>query len=258
MTRREASEKIFNYIRENNFKPIDIKYGNGYFVFDMGNDGVVHFNIKGLYGWKFAMWIETNPDKLISENGKKFPAIQFFCQHKLNINKFKPSRSFFLKNFYLEDIEECFGFYHIRDMIQMIKRHPFISFAMDAYEDKFYNKSYIGCYLDMKFYRIKQSIKEWSEDTWIRVWHGSKVWFLNKYNVVDTAKLVDQNSDGWKVSPRYEMRIHFKKISDSENEQENAEIKMLDRWFRKNYYNNMYLELTRDGIKERYIYQMND
>lgn len=258
MTRREVAEKIFNYIRENKFEPINIQYGNGYFIFDMGDDGVVHFNIKGLHGWKFAMWIETDSEKLKSKNGEKFPAIQFFCQHKLNIDKFKPSRSFFLKNFYLEDIEGRFGFYHIINMIQMIKRHPFISFTMDAYEDNFYNKSYIRCYLHMKFYRIKRSIKEWSEDTWIRVWHGSKVWFLNKYNVVDTAILIDRNSDGWKVSPRYEMRIHFKKISDSDNEQENAEIKMLDRWFCKNYYNNMCLELTRDEIEGRYIYQMND
>lgn len=260
MTRREAAEKIFNYIRENKFKPINIQYGNGYFIFDMGDDGVVHFSIDGLYGWKFAMWIETNPEKLKSENGRNYPAIQFFCQHKLNIDKFKPSRSFFLENFDLEDIDSdhTWRFCNIRDMLQMIKRHPFISFTMDAYQDRFYNKSYIRCYIDMIFFRTKKCIKEWYKDTWIQLWHGSKVWFVNRYKVVDSAKLVDQNSDDWKVSPRYVMRVHFKKIFDNENEQENEEIKMLDRWFRKNYYDNMSLELTRDGINGRYSYQIND
>lgn len=260
MTRREAAEKIFDYIRENKFEPIDIKYGNGYFIFDMGNDSVVHFNIKGLYGWKFAMWIETDPEKLERKNGENYPAIQFFCQHKLNIDKFKPSRSFFLEKFDLEDIKfyDTWMYGCIKDMLQMIKRHPFISFTMDAYQDKFYNKSYIGCYVNIKFYRMKKSIKEWYKDTWIRVWHGSKVWFLNRYNVVDTVKLVDKNSEEWKVSPRYEMRIHFKKISDDENEQNNAEIRILDRWFHKNYYDNMNLQLTRDGTKGEYSYKMND
>ena len=68
MTRREAAEKVFNYIRENKFEPTNIQYGDGYFIFDMGADGVVHFKIKGLHGWKFAMWIETDVEKLKRES----------------------------------------------------------------------------------------------------------------------------------------------------------------------------------------------
>lgn len=260
MTRREAAEKVFDYIRKNKFKPINIKYGNGYFIFDKGEDGVVHFNIKGLHGWKFAMWINTNEEELKNENGKDYPAIQFFCQHKLNIDKFKPSRSFFLEEYSLKDIDSDFDgvFWNIKNMLQMIKRHPFVAFTMDCCEDSCYNKSYILCYLDMKIYRIKRKIKEWWEDTWVKIWHGSKVWFVNRYKVVDKAELIDKNDGYWKISPRYDMRIHFKVISEDENEQQMAEINMLDTWFRKNYYGNMNLELTRDGIKGRYSYQMKD
>ena len=50
MTRREISEKVLTYIKENGFVPYDIQYGDGYFIFDMGEDGVVHFKIKGLRG----------------------------------------------------------------------------------------------------------------------------------------------------------------------------------------------------------------
>ena len=57
MTRREAAEKVFSYIRKNNFEPINIQYGNGYFIFDKGEDGVVHFNIKELHGWKLFFLI---------------------------------------------------------------------------------------------------------------------------------------------------------------------------------------------------------
>lgn len=259
MTRRDTAEKIFQYIRDNKYEPINIQYGNGYFMFDMGEDSVVHFNIKGLHGWEFAMWVETNPDKLKIENSKERPAIQFFCQHRLNIDKFKPSRSFFLEEFSLDDIKsyDTWVSLCIRNMFQMIKRHPFISFTMDGREDKFYNKSYIGYYLDRKIYKIKSNIKEWCNNIWIKVWHGSKLWLINRYKVVGTAKLIDQNSDdGWEVSPRYEIRIHFRQISDNEDEQCDAETKMLNRWFHKNDYNNMGLSLTRDGIESPYRYQM--
>lgn len=262
MTRREAAEKVFQYIRENKFEPINIQYGDGYFIFDMGTDGVVHFNIKGLHGWEFAMWIETDAEELKREenrkDGKDYPAIQFFCQHELNIDKFKPSRSFHLVEISLEDIESNnnWMFYEIKDMLQMIKRHPLIAFTMDAEQDRYCNHSYLKCYLDMKSYRTKQRIKEWWNDTWTKIWHSSKVWFVNRYKVVDKAEFVDKNDNDWKIYPRYDMRIHFKKISDDEDVQETAEIRMLDFWFHKNSYNNMSLDLRRDGIEGTYCYPM--
>lgn len=256
MTRREAAEKIFNYIKENKFTPTNIEYGNCYFIFDKGNDGVVHFNIKGLRGWRFAMWIETDAEKLKNDSGDDYPAVQFFCQHSLNIDKFKPSRSFFLVDFSLSEIErdDSWPFYEIRDMLRMIKRHPYVAFSMDYSEDKCYAHSYIRCYLSQKNYRICKAIRDWWKDVWVRIWHGPKVWFIKKYKVVDTAKLRDLNHDGWACYPRYNMQIHFKKISDDEEKQERAEIKVLDRFFRKNHYKNMDLILTRDGIEHPYSY----
>ena len=264
MIRREVAEKVFNYIRKNKFTPYDIQYGDGYFIFDMGADGVVHFKVKGLHGWKFAMWIETDPEKLKREdvkdaNGKDYPAIQFFCQHELNLDKFKPSRSFFCVKYDLEQIEDKddWWFYEVRDILQMIKRHPLVSFTMDACEDQYYNRSYLRCYLDMRLFRTKQKLKEWASDTFTKCWHGSKVRFISKYKVVDKVEFIDKNTDGWKCSPRYDMNIHFKKISDDEEIQEKAEVKMLDFWFHKNRYNNMHLELTRDGIEGGYVYSIN-
>jgi hypothetical protein len=256
MTRRDAGEKIFNYIKENKFTPINIEYGDCYFIFDKGTDGVVHFNIKGLHGWKFAMWIETDADKLKNDNGIDYPAVQFFCQHTLNIDKFKPSRSFFCADIslqYLEN-EDSWYLYKINDILRMIKRHPYVSFAMDCSEDKFYDGSYLRCYLSQKFYRVSQATKEWCNDAFVRVWHGSKVWFVKKYKVVDSVELIDRNQDGWRTYPRYDMRIHFKKVSDDEQKQDKAEIKMLNVFFRKNGYKNMHLTLTRDGIEHSYSY----
>ena len=259
MTRREAAEKIFNYIKENKFTPTNIEYGNGYFIFDMGDDGVVHFDIKELHGWKFAMWIETDAEKLKNSDGEDYPAVQFFCRHKLDLDKFKPSRSFFIVKFSLDEIqqEDPFGLWEIRNILNMIKRHPFVAFDMSWSQSNLSDESYIGCYLRVLRYEIRDKLREWCKDTWVRVWHGSKVWFIRKYKVVDSAELIDNNHDGCKCYPRYDMKIHFKKISDDEQEQERAEVKMLNTFFRKGYYRNMHLWLTRDGIDGFYSYSYN-
>lgn len=256
MKKREAAEKIFNYLRENKFQPINIRYGDGYFIFDMGEDSVVHFNIKGLYGWWFAMWIQTDPEKL-KEDEKEYPAIQFFCQHKLNIDKFKPSRSFFLKELYLNEVESDndWDFYDIKKMLQMIKRHPFISFTMDGHEECYYNKSYFLYFIYHWFYKVKSKLKKQWRSIYIKIWHGSKVWFINRYKVVDHAELIDQNNDCFEVSPRYSFKIHFKVIEENEDKQNGLEIKLLNKWFRKNFYDEMSLDLTRDGIEGEYLYE---
>ena len=58
---KEIAELMFKNIKELGYKPYDIQYGNGYFLFEMGDDSVVHFRLKGLgplsKHWKFGMWI---------------------------------------------------------------------------------------------------------------------------------------------------------------------------------------------------------
>ena len=250
MTNKETAEKIFDTIQSNHFTPININYENGYFIFDMGEDSVVRFEIKGLHGWKFAIWIDRKDGEL------EYPSVQFFCQHILNIDKFKPSRSFFLA-----DIEPSYfkneGLikYRIMPIIKMIKRHPFVSFAMDANESQYYNGSYFGKYVEIKSYRIINKMKNWWNDTITKIWHGTKVWFIKRYKVVDTVKFIDKNSGGFICSPRSELHIHFKELSKDEETQSKAELKVLNRWFKKNYYYNLHINLTREGIEGSYFYQ---
>lgn len=256
MTRRDAANKIFEYIKKCNMNPINIKYGDGYFIFVMGDDSIVHFNIKGLCGWKFAMWIETDKETLKNngESNNEYPSIRFFCQHRLNIDRFKPTRSFFLAEYALKDIAEN-NFYEIEDMIMMIKGHPFISFAMDLYDSKYYSKSYFLLYLRRKFYDIKENIEEWWKDAKTRMWHGSKVWFIKKYKIVEHVKLIDGKSEGFIIYPRYTMSIHFKKIFEDEKLQQEKELRILNNWFHRNWYENMDLSISGGEGDEEYFYQ---
>lgn len=250
MTNKETAEKIFDIIKSNHFTPININYGNGYFIFDMGEDSVVHFEIKGLHGWKFAIWIDRKDGEL------KYPSVQFFCQHTLNIDKFKPSRSFFLEDIEPSDFkDEFFIKYKIMPIIKMIKKHPFVAFAMDAGESQYYDGSYFGKYVKIKSYRIRSKMKNWWNDAITKIWHGNKVWFLKRYKVVDMVKFIDNNSDDFICSPRFELHIHFKELSKDKETQSKAELQVLNRWFKKQYYDNFYIELTREGIEGSYCYQ---
>ena len=95
MKNRTAANIIFKYLKSKGFTVTDIEFGDSYFVFELGDDGVTHFHIKGLRGWKFGMWINTDVKSLRKEDGTYYPVISFFCQHEDNLDKFKPSRSFF-------------------------------------------------------------------------------------------------------------------------------------------------------------------
>lgn len=251
MTNKEASEKIFTYLRDNHFEPININYKNSYFVFDMGENSVVSFSIKGLHNWQFGMWVDTNEN---NNGDEKTPVVQFFCQHTLNIDKFKPSRSFFLQEFELSEVKSNNPWlYPLLPMLKTIKNHPFVSFAMDGYGGQYYEGSYFLYYLRERAYNIQEFIKNWWKNFSTKLWHGSKIWFLKRYNIVNNVILYDY---GTNTSPRYEMRIHFNKISNDIYEQEDVEIKMLDKWFTKNYYSNMSLALTREGRDGRYLYRL--
>ena len=55
MTNKEIAELMFSKMRKFGFTPYDIEYGNGYSLFEMGEDSVVHFKIKEVWkNWKFG------------------------------------------------------------------------------------------------------------------------------------------------------------------------------------------------------------
>jgi hypothetical protein len=253
MTNKEVAETIFNKIRSFGFKPYNICYNTGYFIFEMGKDSVVKFKIKGLRAWLFGMWIETNPDNLKSDdkNGDDYPALQFFCQYQESIDKFKPSRSYFEANYSLNDIENPseFEYYQIKEIIKSIKRHPFISYVKDEDGSDYFDKSYIKEYFRSRCSLLKCNAFEWIE-TWIPyVWTKIKIGLCNKNPILKDIKICDNNHDGWKTYPRFKLDILF-----NENSTNEKEIKFLNKWFKKNNYGQVSLMLHRVGIKGYYGY----
>ena len=255
MERKEAAEQIFEYIRSVGYKPYDIEYGTGYFIFEMGKDSVVYFKVKGCYGWRFAMWINTNKEELfVKEESKEYPAIQFFAQHIDNIDKFKPSRSYFLAEYTLDDIERnahCTWF-EIKNIIGMIKNHPLIAHSFDRHGTSFVKSSFLLDYFGSKFYEIRSKInniwEDWMPITWIRL----KLFLCAKRKIIKSINIRDDNDENFTCYPRWKVNILF--TEDSTNE---AECKYLNRWF-KRVANNVDLRLNRVGIDYSYDYTLNN
>ena len=50
---RKIEEIVLNKIEDFGYKPYNIERGNGYFIFEYGDNSVIHFRLKGLWKhWK--------------------------------------------------------------------------------------------------------------------------------------------------------------------------------------------------------------
>ena len=231
--------EILDYIKKIGFTPINIQCGNGYFIFDMGENSVVNFWIKELKGWKFGIWFHTfKPD----ENGKKEPdRCQFFAQRELFIDKFKPSASNYCEEIKAYDKDnkffDNFALIDVKSMLYEMKYHPFISFYKSvAYNDYIDRKSLVWFYIkenwDVKFYDIKKRLVRWKNCIITRVYLNYVKKVLEKKSNVETVKIIDGENGNWRCYPRYNINVYFTKDS---NELEEAEIQ--EKYFNNKFFN---------------------
>ena len=261
--------EILDYIKKIGFTPINVQCGNGYFIFDMGENSVVNFWIKELKGWKFGIWFHTfKPD----ENGKKEPdGCQFFAQRELFIDKFKPAASNYCEEIkaYGKDNKffDTFSFIKIKNMLYEMKYHPFISFYKEvAYSNYIDRKNLIWFYIkenwDVKFYKTENKFNRWKDCTITRIYinHVKKV--LEKKSNVETVKVIDGENGNWYSYPRYNINVYFNKDS---NELEEAEIQ--EKYFNNKFFNkvvskecyfNFFNPNYRDEMGNMYRYTYSD
>ena len=123
------------------FTPEDVQFLDGYFIFAMGTNSVLHFHVKECPGWKFGIWFGTVETEDSTEECKKYKldeiTADFFTQYEDCIDKFKPSASTistYEGHFVLEDLNLNWFFYHrIADTIQMIIKYPAVMWYRDVH-----------------------------------------------------------------------------------------------------------------------------
>lgn len=258
----EMREALFENMKKKGFIPTDIDIGDGYFIFDMGEGGNVHFHVKGLRGWKFGLWChdEYVPSEEDMAKGYKGnpPMMEVFAQRELFIDKFKPSRSSYCETIkyssnYDKDGKKIEGswsideysFYDVISMLSEIKYHPLIAFYRDvSYCDKWVDlphwkllKFYIEHETYEKWYKFKKKYKTILKDkiTYHYLNHIKNK--LDKLSFVDSIEIKDNNDGYWICSSRYDMKIIFGAESD-----EIKEIEILKKYFHDGFLYNKIIQ----------------
>lgn len=256
MTNAELRELVFNKIKSLGFKICDVTHPDGYFIFEMGDDSVTHFRLKG-HGiwrkWKFGLWIhqENMTEEAITEMkqkrdsgelkyGEEPKVIQIFAQYETNIDKFKPSRSALCVEYDAEQVQDLIdekyetGWYKLEGMLQMMYRHPFM-----CYED--YCGAYVGYYTHSFFlqflkYEFINKFRATKKRVLISWWYPYTV---VKCAIAKRSKIVhsieienfEKENPGWSTDYLYRVCITF--IQEATSKEECA---WLDRWFKKEHY----------------------
>lgn len=265
---REIAEFIFSKMKEYGYEPYDIQYGNGYFIFEMGDDSVVHFRVKRVWKhWKFGMWIDSKMIGASEEDKKKYNIVSVFAQYDTCIDKFKPSRSDLCVEFKAEDWnekEEDNGLYmwDLRSMLDMMQNHPFICYNGFCGKDPGYTrrKSFIWGFIQYESWLLRKRLLKAIQITWWLPYTKLKIFLAKRDKCVKSIVLEDfeKENPGWSTSYLYEVQITF--VADSTDEKE---ISWLNKWFRKKKYGKYGCfdhvievdSLQREGLDGFYAYQ---
>lgn len=245
MTNKEIAELMFSKMRKMGFTPYDIEYGNGYFLFEMGENSVVHFKIKEVWkNWKFGMWIDSKEAEYYKnedEAGKYCSyedepnVIQIFCQHEHLLDKFKPSRSALCVNFKPTDFSHDWNEYPLRSMLKMIKYHPIMcwnEFCGDHagyYDDRSFLFPFIKHEAEYFFKKIVKKVKT---AFWLN-YTRAKLFLMKKFSkVLYDVELYDfeKENEGWSTDYLYKIKLTFNNVDT------NKICDFYDFWFKREKY----------------------
>jgi len=231
---KKRIENILNKITSNNFNITSKIFGDGYFIFTFGYNTVCHFTLKQTPLWEYGIWL----------NGKN--RFQIFGEHEWLIDKFKPSVT------YLSYNNDIAGFIKEVKLISENHKLYFVDSltsgdALVAYEKEDWGNGEFS-------YKGYQAIREYNEET--QLWDKfrrdelitqeefvdskydefmkeklqeeenkeyNKLFAFNFFkelpNIFPDIKVVgirDGNKNGWKCSPRYDIKILVDKNLSSE------------------------------------------
>lgn len=268
---REIAELIFSKMKEYGYEPYDISYGNGYFIFDMGDDSVVHFRVKKVWKhWKFGMWIDSKLLDASGDDKKQYNLVSVFAQYDTQIDKFKPTRSELLVEFKAEDWSEeeknnglCL--WDLQSMLDMMRYHPFLCYNGVCGDSVGYTrrKSFIWAFIQYESLEYKHRFVKAIKTAWWLPYTKLKIFFAKRNKYVKSIELYDfeKENPGWATDYLYRVKIVFAKDSNDEKE-----IEWLKKWFRKEHYGQYDVfdhvievdSFRRDGVEECYTYTNRD
>lgn len=209
MKNKDIQLKILDCIQEQLGVTLDYKFGNGYYLFDLGEDAVCHFVIPNRKGWKFGIWIDG------FEDGKY--KVRLFGEYKDYIDKFKPSAcriSYGVKiNETFEDL--TFVLYDFIGELACVKDSNWASIIKYYWDgSRFGERTRPFSWLLSQFWyhKIRKNVSRLWNDKLI-YWHLKARVFFDKIIIgrnFSKIEIDDRERDGFTCWPRYELVYRFK------------------------------------------------
>lgn len=207
LNKKEFIEQIFNEIEEesnNQLKIINKVFGNGYYVFEFGENSVCHFKIKGLKRWQFGLWIREDNENYV---------VDLFGEHEDYIDKFKPTATKIKYEFKCKnenDLWQCDDF--INELMR-IKQHPYV--IKHCYYDIFENYL-IFLLSEFFYYRIKIHLIKFKKYSLTKLYLNCiKIIYKLRFKKLD-INVYDKRETGWNVYPPFDFNIYYDKCIEDE------------------------------------------
>lgn len=209
LNKREVIEQIFNKIEEKSnhcLKIINKVFGNGYFIFEFGEDSVCHFKIKGLKRWQFGLWIKQHND---NENY----VIDLFGEHEDYIDKFKPVATKIKYKFEYKNEDDFWKCYKFINNLMMIKQHPFVIKHCYYGASENYLKFLLS---EFFYYRIKKHLIKFKKHSLTKLYLNCiKIIYKLRFRKLD-INVYDKRETGWAVYPPFDFNIYYDKCIEDE------------------------------------------
>lgn len=204
MTSKEYFSKLEEVLNENNLH-ILLKQNSD-------DDSIYHFFIKELPKWKFGIWFTFCSD----EHKDQIASVEIFTRHIDDLDKFKPSRSFFVEH---ESIEPNTNYSYLSTIdyvigvIKLIKHYPLLAYLVSYNMTwKCVSNNMLWEYVKLRVANKKRELERWYETdfkytlTYLQLRRLKKK--LLNFRGVTNVHICDRNSREAIWFPRYEMIIY--------------------------------------------------
>lgn len=238
-TNYEIMQFMFQKIQDIGYTPYQINWE--------GNFSVVYFRLKGLgflgSHWKFGMWL--NEEWQYEENRKAYEKkygaqrmwniIQIFCQYDTMIDKFKPSCSPFCVKYTFYELKKIESEYYINpwskleDMLNMIERHPLLSYNIDShgYKREYYPESFLGEFIKSEGERKWIQIKKFFMSIVYIPYMKIKLWLARRDSIIKEVTFKESEFSG----AEYIVEVIFSQAATDEEM-----VRWLNKWFKVDRY----------------------
>lgn len=213
---KQATDLVFNALKKElkDYRKFDItiediEYLDGYFIFGMGTNSVVHFHIKETPGWKYGIWWSPVSKQDSTEENPMYETDRLHCsiftQYEEEIDKFKPSASMVTDKFdvYLDSTSTDFAWEFAQD-IKFIHDEPYLAFYREMHYSDF-NKEYVSRAKAKSYFERHFKQKRLEEET--EALNNREllktIYTILKEDIDEGNCFVHDRGNNW--SPRYEI-----------------------------------------------------